>query len=72
MSVQFSTHVPNVRAHVSNAPHVRAIIRLQDVQVCSVVNTCKVCIMHLQRDYSTVTVRRQHYEPLIFHRYSVK
>jgi hypothetical protein len=56
MSVQFSTHVPNVRAHVSNAPHVRAIIRLQDVQVCSVVNTCKVCIhtstVRLQYGYS--------------------
>jgi hypothetical protein len=43
MSVQLETHVPNTRAHVSKVPHVRAIMCLQDMQVDSVVNTCKAC-----------------------------
>jgi hypothetical protein len=36
--VQLGTHVPNTRAHVSKAPHVRAIMRLQDVHADNVVN----------------------------------
>jgi hypothetical protein len=41
--VQLGTHVPNARPHISKAPHVRAIMLLQDVQAGSVVNTCKAC-----------------------------
>jgi hypothetical protein len=36
-------HVPNARAHVFKASYVRAIMRMQDVWVGSVVNTCKSC-----------------------------
>jgi hypothetical protein len=43
MPVQLGTHVPNACMHIPNAPHIRAIMRLQNVQVSSVVNTCKVC-----------------------------
>jgi hypothetical protein len=43
LSVQLGMHVPNTRTHVSMSPHVSAIMRLQDVQAGSVVNTCKVC-----------------------------
>jgi hypothetical protein len=39
--MHLGTYVPNARAHVSKAPHVRAIMLLQDVQVGSVVNTYK-------------------------------
>jgi hypothetical protein len=42
LPVQLGTHVSNARAHVSKAPHVGAIMRLQDVQADSIVNTCKV------------------------------
>jgi hypothetical protein len=41
--VQLGTHVPNARAHIFKAPHVRAIMHLQDMQTDSVVNTCKMC-----------------------------
>jgi hypothetical protein len=56
LPMQLDTHVPNTRVHVSKAPHVRAIMRLQDVQASSVVNTCKACghasTMWLQYGYS--------------------
>jgi hypothetical protein len=56
--VQLGTHVHNTRAHVFKAPHVRAIIRLQDVQAGSVINTCKACgqtsIVQLQCDANTM------------------
>jgi hypothetical protein len=35
--------VPNARAHVSNAPDVRAIMSLQDMLAGNVFNTCKTC-----------------------------
>jgi hypothetical protein len=44
LPVQLGAHVPNVRAHISKVPYVRAIMRLQDVQASSVVNTCKACV----------------------------
>jgi hypothetical protein len=51
-------HVSNARSHVSKAPHVRAIMCLQDVQEDSVVNTCKMCghtsIIWVQCDTSTI------------------
>jgi hypothetical protein len=31
LPMQLGTHVPNARAHVFKAPHIRAIMRLQDV-----------------------------------------
>jgi hypothetical protein len=43
LPVQLGTHVPNAHTHVFKAPHVRVIMRLQDVQADSVVNTCKAC-----------------------------
>jgi hypothetical protein len=43
MSVKLGTHVSNTHAHVFKAPHVRVIMRLQDVQTGSVINTCKAC-----------------------------
>jgi hypothetical protein len=43
LPVQLGTHVPNARVRVFSAPHVRFIMRLQDVQADSVVNTCKAC-----------------------------
>jgi hypothetical protein len=50
-------HVLNARVHISKAPHIKAIMRLQDVQVGSVVNTCMVCgyasIVRVQYGYST-------------------
>jgi hypothetical protein len=56
--MQLGTHVPNACAYVSKAPHVRAIIRLQDMQADSVVNTCKACrhtsTLRLQCDASTM------------------
>jgi hypothetical protein len=58
LPVQLGTHVPNTRAHVSKAPHVRAIMRLQDVQAGSVVNTYKACgqasTVRLEYDYSVM------------------
>jgi hypothetical protein len=54
--VQLGRHVPNARAHVSKVPHVRAIVRLKDIQIGSVVNTCKTCgqlsTVQLQYGYS--------------------
>jgi hypothetical protein len=56
--VQLGTHAPNARAYVSKAPHIRVIMRLQDVQTDSVVNTCKTCrhisIVRLQYDASSM------------------
>jgi hypothetical protein len=43
LPVQLGMHVLNARVHISKALHIKAIMRLQDVQVGSVVNTCKVC-----------------------------
>jgi hypothetical protein len=43
LPVQLDMHVPNAHTHVFKAPHVRAIMLLQDVQAGSVVNTCKAC-----------------------------
>jgi hypothetical protein len=58
MPVQLGTHVSNAHKHVSKAPHVRAIMCLQDVQTDSVVNTCKTCgqasTMRLQYGASTM------------------
>jgi hypothetical protein len=39
--MQLVMHVPNARVHISKAPHVMAIMRLQDIQACSIVNTYK-------------------------------
>jgi hypothetical protein len=65
LPVQPATHVSNARAHVSKVPHIRAIMRLQDVQTRSVVNTYKA--------YGHVaTVRRQHYGSLVWHHYNAK
>jgi hypothetical protein len=54
--VQLDTHVPNVCTHVFKTSHARAIMRLQDVLLGSVVNTCKACgdasTMQLQYGYS--------------------
>jgi hypothetical protein len=47
------TYIPNTRAHVFKAPHLRAIMRIQDVQACSIVNTYKACVQ-------TSTVRLQY------------
>jgi hypothetical protein len=48
------------QAHVFKMPHVRAIMRLQDVQANSVVNIYKACrhasIVRLQYDYSATLV----------------
>jgi hypothetical protein len=56
--VHLGMHIPNTRTHVSKAPHVRAIIRLQDVRACSVVNTYIACrqtsIVRLQCDVNTM------------------
>jgi hypothetical protein len=41
--MQLGTQVPNAHAHVSKAPHIRAIMHLQDMQAGSVVNSCKAC-----------------------------
>jgi hypothetical protein len=65
LSVQLNMHVPNARAHVSKAPHVRVIMCLQDVRAGSVVSTYKAC-------ERASTVRLQSYGPLIWHRYSAK
>jgi hypothetical protein len=58
LSVQLGTHVPNARAHVSKAPHVRAIMHLQYVQAANVVNTYKACghasTVRLQCDAGTM------------------
>jgi hypothetical protein len=58
LPVQSGTPVPNARAHVSKVPHVRAIMRLQDMQADSVVSTCKMCghaaTVWLQCDVSTM------------------
>jgi hypothetical protein len=58
LPVQLGTHVPNARTHVSNAPHVRAIMPMQDMQTGSVVNTCKACgqasTVRLQYGYSVM------------------
>jgi hypothetical protein len=62
LPVQLGTHVSNARAHVSKAPHIRAITRLQDAQAGSVVNTCKAygnaSIVRLQYDYSMTPALR--------------
>jgi hypothetical protein len=63
MPVQLGTHVPNACAHIFKAPHIRAIMRLQDVQADSVVNTCNTC-------GQATTVHHRHYGPLIWYRYS--
>jgi hypothetical protein len=56
--MQLGMHVPNARTHIFKAPHVRAIMRLQDVRAGSVVNTCKVCVhastVRLQYVYSAM------------------
>jgi hypothetical protein len=57
MPTQLGTHVPNAHTHISMAPHVRAIMRLQEVQTCI---------------YSVATVPCQHYEPLAWYRYNAK
>jgi hypothetical protein len=58
LPVQLGTHAPNAHAHVSKVPHIRVIMRLQDVQTDSVVNTCKACrhvsIVRLQYDASSM------------------
>jgi hypothetical protein len=54
LPMQLGTHISNARAHVSNAPHVRAVMRLQDVRAYNIVNTC--ADMHLQCGYSTAIV----------------
>jgi hypothetical protein len=58
MFVQLGMHVLNTHAHVSKAPHVKAIIHRQDVQTDSVVNTCKACghasTVRLQHDAISV------------------
>jgi hypothetical protein len=63
--VQLGTHVPNVRTHISKAPHISAIMSLQDVQAGNIVNTCKACghasTVRLQYDASTMTT---HLAPL--------
>jgi hypothetical protein len=52
--VHLGTHVPNARAHVSKAPHVRAIMRLKDVKQCSqYLQGVQTCI------YSAATIRLQ-------------
>jgi hypothetical protein len=43
MPVYPGTHVPNAHTHNSKAPHVRAIMHLQYMQTCSIVNTYKAC-----------------------------
>jgi hypothetical protein len=65
LSVELGTLVPNARVHVSKSPHVRAIMHLQDVRADIVVNTYKAC-------GHASTLRRRHYGPLVWHRYSVK
>jgi hypothetical protein len=59
LSVQLATHVPNARAHIFNAPHIRVNMRLQDVQAGGVVNTYKACgqtfTVWLQYGYSMTT-----------------
>jgi hypothetical protein len=59
MPVQLGTHVPNARTHVYKASHVRAIMRLQDMQTDSVVNTCEACkhasTIQLQCGYSATS-----------------
>jgi hypothetical protein len=56
--VQLGTHVPNTRTDVFKAPHIRAIMRLQDVRAGIVVNICKACdqtsTVWLQCDISTM------------------
>jgi hypothetical protein len=56
--VQLGTHVLNARVHIFKAPHIRAIMRLQEVQTGSIVNTCKACgqvsTMWLQCDVGTI------------------
>jgi hypothetical protein len=43
MHMQLGTHVLNARTHIFKVPHVRVIMRMQDVQASSVVNTYKTC-----------------------------
>jgi hypothetical protein len=43
MPVQPGTHVPNTHVHVSNVPHIRVIMRIQDVHTCNIVNSYKAC-----------------------------
>jgi hypothetical protein len=56
--VQLGTHVPNVHAHVSKAPDIRAIMGLQDMWAGSIANTYMACrqtvIMQLQCSASTM------------------
>jgi hypothetical protein len=56
--MQLGTHVPNAHAYVSKAHHVSAIMRLQDMQAGSVINTCKTCghtsTIRLQCDANTM------------------
>jgi hypothetical protein len=58
MAVQLGMHVSNARVHISKVPHVRAMMRLQDVLVGSVVNTCmpfrQASTIQLQCDVSTM------------------
>jgi hypothetical protein len=43
LPVQLGIHVSNARAHISKAPHIRAIMHLQYMRAGSVVNTYKAC-----------------------------
>jgi hypothetical protein len=56
LPMQLGTHILNTRAHVSKAPHIRAIMRLQYVQSGNVINTYKACgqtsTVRLQYSYS--------------------
>jgi hypothetical protein len=72
LPVQLCTHVLNARVHVFKAPHVRAIMRLQDVHASSGVNTYKACRYASTVRYNTAIVRRQHYGSLVCHRCSAK
>jgi hypothetical protein len=58
LPVKLDTHVFHARARVSKAPHDRAIIRLEDVQAGSVINTYKACgqasTVWLQYGYSAM------------------
>jgi hypothetical protein len=63
--VLLGTYVPNIHAHVFMAPNIRAIMGMQDVWAGHAVNAYKVC-------RRAATVQRQHYRPLVWHRYSAK